>query len=126
MLARELEAAKRQARFERRHVRLPARGIRRDRVQLPARPADQALARQRAAVAGAMHQLGQAMLGVGFPVEIGRKPHERAEALLGERAVLRGYATRRRPGRGGPASLLILFIHPRREITRRRPGGQKI
>jgi len=71
MLAHELEAAKRQACLERRHVRLPARGVRRDRVQLPARLADQALARQRAAVARAVHQLGQAMLGVGFPVELG-------------------------------------------------------
>ena len=125
MLAHELEAAKRQARLERRHVRLPARRVRRNRVQLPARLADQTLARQSPAVARTVHQLGQAMLGVGFPVELGGKSDERLEALLGERAVLRSGAARRRPGPDAPASLLILFIHPRREITRRRAGGQK-
>jgi hypothetical protein len=101
MLAHELEAAKRQARLERRHVRLPARGVRRHRVQLPARLANQTLARQRAAIARAVHQLGQAMRGVGFPVEPGGKPHQRAEAILGERAVCA--AARRGVGLGSAA-----------------------
>jgi len=125
MLAHELEAAKGQARLERRHVGLPARGVRGHGVQLRARPADEPLARQRAAVARAVRKLGQPVLGVGFPVEVGREAHERVKALLGQRAALRGGAPRRRPGPGRPASFLLLFNHPRREITRPQDEEQK-
>ena len=121
MLAHELEAAKRQARLERRHVRLPARRVRRNQVQLPARLADQTLARQSPAVARTVHQLGQPVLGVGFPVELRKSD----EGLSAPRRARRSCAAARRAPAWATVGLASYSIHPRREITRRRAGGQK-
>jgi hypothetical protein len=72
-------------------------------------------------MARAVHQHGEAVLGVGFPVEIGGKADQRLEARLGGRQLGAAHATQRRPRLRSLASRLFL-LHPRRELTRRRAG----
>src|SRR6185503_2054073 len=59
------------------------------------------------AAGGAVDELAQAMLGVGFPIDLGRHPHEAAEALPVRRRLRarhRGAQTGSAPTGGAPAS----------------------
>jgi len=62
----------------------------------------------------AVQELRQAMVSVGFPVEIGRQTDEGLKTLFGTLRI----EQRRTAG-------LLFLLHPRREITRRRQRPQK-
>jgi hypothetical protein len=79
---RDLEVAERQARVHRRAVRGPAGGVRPGRRQIPARLADLARVDHRVTLRGVLRP-DDAVLGVGFPVEVARELDQAAEARLG-------------------------------------------
>jgi hypothetical protein len=89
--AREAEVAERQARVADGLVRGPACGVGPDARQVPRRLADQGLRRIDPPVAAAVDQLGDPVLGVGLPVEIGKHHRQAAEALLALSQLLLGF-----------------------------------